>query len=334
VKPISLTLSARPFRRRTPPLAVLGCLAFAVQIACSDAPTQGGTGTTFPTAGTAGGGTALSMAGTSAASGSFSSSGSFGTAGNAFETGGTGGSATTAGTSSGGTAVATAGTGGTVVVNPTTPYCMGKPVAPLPYKVESNYYPSGWSEGPPAISAPTDLAFDACTKRVAGAVGDCTKWRYTPQATPAPVWVIWAVPPQAPAATAHACVAEGANSIAFCARGEKGGEKIMTGGASVNEAEITLTAEWKTFTVPLTGVTYDTFENGVPTGFVWKIVPPAANAAVTEFFIDKIQFVKDAPTADYCAGSLDTGGAGGIGGTGGSGGSGGSAGGSGGSGGG
>jgi hypothetical protein len=62
--------------------------------------------------------------------------------------------------------------------------------------------------------------------------------------------------------------------------------------------------------VPLTGVTYNTYDNGVPTGFVWKIVPPAANAAVTEFFIDNIQIVKDAPGADYCSAGM--GGAGGA----------------------
>lgn len=305
----------QPFRRRAPQLAAVGCLAFAVQVACSDAPTQGGNNTTFPTAGTNVGGTPVTnTAGTPAASGSFSASGTFGTAGTAVDTGGTGGTSGGAGGSA--TAgSATAGTGGTVVVIPTTPYCMGKAALPLPYKVETNYFPSGWSVGPPDISVPTDLAFDACTARVAGAVGNCTKWRYTPQAVPAPVWVIWAVPPEAPAATSHACLAEGATAIAFCARGEKGGEKIQTGGATVTEAEITLTNEWKTFTVPLTGVTYNTFDNGVPTGFAWKVVPPAAGAAVTEFFIDKIQIVKDAPAADYCG--VSGGGEGGAGGAGG-----------------
>jgi hypothetical protein len=305
----------QPFRRRAPQLAAVGCLAFAVQVACSDAP-QGGTPTPFPTAGTSAGGTPAGTAGTPAASGSFSSSGTFGTAGTT-DTGGVGGTGT-AGTGGAATAgTGTAGTGGTIVVVPATPYCMGKTALPLPYKVETNYFPSGWSVGPPAISVPADLAFDACTQRVGGAVGNCSKWRYTPQAVPAPVWVIWAVPPEAPAATSHACLAEGATAIAFCARGEVGGEKIQTGGAGVTEAEITLTNEWKTFTVPLTGVTYNTFDNGVPTGFVWKVVPPAAGAAITEFFIDKIQVVKDAPTADYCGGGGGEGGAGGAGGAGG-----------------
>ena len=168
------TSSTQTFRRRAPQALALGCLAFAVQIACSDAPTQGGP-TTFPTSGTNAGGTPANTAGTPAASGSFTAAGTFGTAGT-FDTGGVGGTATagTGGTSTAGTA--TAGTGGTVVVIPTTPYCMGKTPATLPYKVETNYFPSGWSEGPPAISNPTDLAVDAGTQRVAGDVGNCTKW--------------------------------------------------------------------------------------------------------------------------------------------------------------
>jgi hypothetical protein len=250
---------------------------------------------------------------TTTTAGTFASSGSGGTfsSGGTFETGGT---VAAAGTESGGTAGSTAagtgGTGGTGVVPP-TPYCMGKPVEALPFVVETKYYASGWSEGPPPagqISNPADLAFDACTTRVAGAVGQCTKWRFTPLATPHAVWVIWEVPPAAP--LNHVCLPEGANSIAFCARGVAGGEKIMTGGAGVAEAAITLTADWKTFTVPLAGVTYNTEANGVPTGFVWKIDPPPATNV--EFFIDKIQFVKDAPAADYCGASSGEGGAGGA----------------------
>ncbi len=311
--------SFNPFRRPAAKVAVAGCLAFAVQVACSDVP-QNGTPTPPGTAGTAPGsaGTAPGTAGTTpGTAGTFSSTagsgGSFGTAGTGFETGGTatgGGGAATAG-------AATAGTGGTTVVVPPAPFCMNHAVAPLPYKINDNYYPSGWSEGGPTaqISTPTTaLATDFCLSRPAGAVGDCTKWRYTPAAAGGTaVWVIWEVPAAAP--LNHVCLPAAANSIAFCARGEVGGEKIMTGGAGVSEAMITLTNEWKTFTVPLAGVNYNTDANGVPTGFVWKIDPATTGApALTEFFIDKIQFVKDAPAADYCGGT-DTG-AGGAGGAG------------------
>jgi hypothetical protein len=309
---VKLNTLAQPFRRRAPQVAVLGCLAFGVQIACSDTPASpSNNNTTFPMAGTTStAGTPATTAGTTSTAGTFATAGTFGSAGTAAtggtEAGGTGG-AGTAGT-------ATAGTGGTVVVIPTTPYCMGKTPQTLPYAAEKNYYPSGWSEGPPVISNPTDLPFKACdpANRVAGAAGNCTTWRYTPAATPAPAWVIWEVPPAAP--MTHVCLPEGVNSIAFCARGGAGGEKIMTGGAEVQEAEITLTNEWKTYTVPLTGVTYNTYDNGLNKAFVWKIVPPAAGAAVTNFFIDNIQFVKDAPGADYCAAGGGEGGAGGAGG--------------------
>jgi hypothetical protein len=314
---VKLNTLAQPFRRRAPQVAVIGCLAFGVQVACSDTPANPSpSNTTFPMAGTTStAGTPATTAGTTSTAGTLATAGSFGTAGTpagGTEAGGTGGAG---GTGTAGTA--TAGTGGTVVVVPTTPYCMGKEVKTLPYAAESNYYPSGWSEGPPVISNPTDLPFKACdpANRVAGAAGNCTTWRYTPAATPAAAWVIWEVPPAAP--TTHVCLPEGVNSIAFCARGSVGGEKIMTGGAEVQEAEITLTNEWKTFTVPLAGVTYNTYDVGLNKAFVWKIVPPAAGATVTNFFIDNIQFVKDAPGADYCAaGGGGEGGAGGAGGAG------------------
>ena len=307
-----LTSTAHFFRRGSTRALMLGGFAVAVQVACSDAPSTpstplpGASGSTNNTAGTPANtaGTPAMTAGTfsmtAGSAGTFSTAGTTDVGGStAGGMGGTGG--TTAGTTS-------AGTGGTPV-QPTA-FCMDQTPQTLPYTVNKNYHESGWSVGPPAISNPTDLAFNACTKRVAGAVGDCTKWRYTPQTIPAPVWVIWEVPKDAP--KNHVCLPDGVNSIAFCARGVQGGEKIMAGGAGKPEADITLTAEWKVFTVPLAGVDYNTFDNGVPTGFVWKIVPPAP-AVITEFFIDKIQFVKDAPAADYCADS-GAGGAGGAGG--------------------
>ncbi len=313
----SLTSLTHPFRRPATKVALAGCFAFAVQVACSDAP-QNGTPTFPSTAGTPSTSGASSTSGAPGTAGTFTSTagtaGSFGTAGTGFETGGTAGTGGGGGTDAGGTAGAsTAGTGGVYV--PPAPFCMNHAVAPLPYKVNDNYYPSGWSEGGPTaqISTPAaGLATDYCTQRPAGAVGECTKWRYTPAAAGGTaVWVIWEVPAAAP--LNHVCLPEGVNSIAFCARGEVGGEKIMTGGAGVPEAAITLTNEWKTFTVPLTGVTYNTLDKGVSTGFVWKIDPATTGApALTEFFIDKIQFVKDAPGADYCGGTAGEGGAGGA----------------------
>jgi hypothetical protein len=305
VKLNTLTSFAHPLRRRAPQIAVLGCLAFAAQVACSDAPTQGGTPTPFPTSGTTSGGSVANTAGTTTttAAGTFATGGggTFSAGGTGFETGGTAGS--TAGTASGGSAGSTAGTGGTTVVVPPTPYCMGKTLEPLPYPVKTGFQPSGWSEGPPVISNPTDLAFDACTERVAGAaaVGDCSKWRYTPSATPGAAWVIWSLQWEPNYRHDNVCLAEGATAIAFCARGVAGGEKIQVGGAGVAEAEITLTNEWALYKVPLTSPDYNSFESGVPSGFDWKVVPAAVPSKV-EFFIDKLQFMKDVP-ADYCGGA-------------------------------
>jgi hypothetical protein len=190
---------------------------------------------------------------------------------------------------------------------------MGKPLDPLPYPVKTGFQPSGWSEGPPVISNPTDLAFDACTTRVAGAdaIGACSKWRYTPAAVPAAAWVIWSLQWEPNFRHPNVCLAEGATAIAFCARGVAGGEKIQVGGAGVPESEITLTNEWALYKVPLTSPDYNSFESGVPSGFDWKVVPAVA-PTIIEFFIDKLQIMKDVP-ADYCGGaSSGEGGAGGA----------------------
>jgi hypothetical protein len=316
--------STQSFRRRAPQAAVLGCLAFALQVACSDAPVNGGPGP-FTTSGTNAGGTPANTAGTPAASGSFSASGSFGTAGT-FETGGTGGSAT-AGTGTGGATTAgtgTAGTGGTIVVIPTTPYCMGKTPTPLPYMATDGFKQAGWDgavaeikTGAQIIPAP---AVDYCSQRAPGAVGDCSMWQWTPDATtPAYADVRWTRMFDAGYTHPQVCLAEGAKYISFYARGAVGGEKITVGGAGIptaSEVEVTLTNKWAVYSAPLDGVMYNTYDSGVENVFSWKAEPPSTQIT---FWIDNIQVRKDLPTIG--AGGGGTGGTGGAGGSGGSGGS-------------
>jgi len=265
--------------------------------------TTAGTSSVVPTAGTSSGGTFASTGGT------------FSMAGTGVVTGGTGGS-DAAGTGGTTTAAGTAngGTGGVIVA---TPYCMGKTLEALPFPVNKGWQPSGWSAGPPLISAPmaADVTTDYCAagQRVGGAaaVSDCSRWRYTPAVAPTAAWVIWSYVWDAQFTHPGVCLAEGAKAIAFCARGAAGGEAVAVGGAGVTEIPITLTADWKAYSVPL-GAEYNGFDNGVPSGFDWKI-DPVANQPTVTFFIDKLQFVKDVP-ADYCGASAGGGGSGGTGG--------------------
>jgi len=313
-----------------PQAAALGCLAFALQVACSDAPVNGSPTPPFTAAGTNAGGTTANTAGTPAASGTFSASGTFGTAGT-FDSGGS----ATAGTGGAATAgTATAGTGGTVVVIPTTPYCMGKTPTPLPYMATDGFKQAGWDgaiaeikTGEQIVPAP---AVDYCTQRAPGAVGDCSMWQWTPDpTTPAYADVRWIRMFDAGYTHPQVCLADGAKYISFYARGAVGGEKITVGGAGIpvtSEVEVTLTDEWAVYSAPLDGVMYNTYDSGVENVFSWKAEPPSTQIT---FWIDNIQVRKDLPTIGGGGGG-GTGGSGGTGGTGGSGGSGGSNGGTGG----
>jgi hypothetical protein len=280
-------------------LVALGAFAFAAQIACSDDPAQtpiippgNSSGTGNNTAGTPSSGGTFGSAGTP----SNTSGTSFGTAG----TPATGGTASVGGTGAGGTAgagtagTATAGSGGTGVV-PNDPYCMGKTPEALPFSVSAAFYPSGWYPDGMQIETPADLG-DACTTgRSPGAVGGCTPWRYKPAATASWAAVGWVTSDGKGFVHPPVCLPADATALTFLARGVKGGEKLSIGGLGVNpEKLIQLTNAWKRFSIPLAGVTYNSLESGVKSGFSWKVEPPAppAMAEAVEFFIDDIQVVK------------------------------------------
>lgn len=286
---LNISSYANPFRSRGAQLLCLGTIAFAAQIACSDAPapkttpfpsTGGSAGMPAATAGTAG--SFLPSGG----GGAFSTAGAFGTSGSAGSVA-AGGTAGTAGSG-------TAGTGGVII---TPPFCEGKTLEALPFDVQTSFYPSSWQGDFSQIAVPTDLQNDPCTTRPTGSLGDaghCTKWRYTPNATTAS-WaaVAWSTYADANFTHPPVCLAAGAKAVTFFARGAKGGEKISVGALGANEVVIDLTTDWKQFEISLEGVDYNTFEVGVKTGFSWKVDPatPPDVTPVTEFFIDSIQVV-------------------------------------------
>lgn len=313
----TLTSIVHPFRSRTSLALMLSGFAVAAQVACSDAPTQGG----FPTntAGTPAmmntGGTPVSTAGTPATTaGTFSNSsgsgGTFATAGTdagagTFSVGGSTGGTATAGTDAGGTTstagTATAGTGG----DPPAPvaYCSTHTLEALPYDISKGFKSSGY--GPDATSIlqiqqdgnvttpPTNYCM---TARATGAVGDCSMWRFTPATVPTYAYVAWSRNWDAHTMKDPVCLADGAKAVIFYARGVKGGEKIIVAGSGqMTDTEVTLTAAWKQYSFSIDGISYNDFTTGLPPAFSWKIVP-AAGDAVTEFFIDNIMVVKDIPT--------------------------------------
>ena len=302
---------AQPFRRRFPQAVVLGSLAFGVQVACSDAPVNGGNNTTFPMAGTPStAGTPAATAGTPATTaGTFGASGSFGTAGTpagGTETGGTGGTGT-AGT-------ATAGTGGTAVVVPTTPYCMGKPLDPLPYTANDGFELSGWNAGAQTQATANanivNRPADACLTRVPGAVGRCSQWHFIPAVASGFAFVQWITMWDSQFTHPPVCIAEGAKAVTFAAKGLKGGETFtVAAGLGMQDKEVVLSTEWEHYFIPLDGVEYNSFNSGVVEGFTWKIVP-TETTPVMDFFIDDIKWVKDLPVDGGEGGAGGAGGAG------------------------
>lgn len=295
LNPISTLISRRPVQ-----LVALGVLAFAAQAACSGEPAAPPTNN-FPTAGSSTGGTPGASGSTSTA-GSFSTSGStFGTAGT--PAGGTGGAGAGGTGGTGGGTGGTAGTGGTVPIVVVPPYCEGKTPTPLPFDVQEAFFESQWQGDFSQIAVPTvpptatpDLTEEqnACATRPPGAVGRCSRWRYTPNATAA-TWAAVAWVNRADANYTHppVCLATGATRISFWARGLEGGEVVTFGGANSTAVAITLTDEWQEYEIPLAGVTYTTPDGIAPDGFSWKVDPavPPEETPVTTFFIDSIQFV-------------------------------------------
>lgn len=299
-------LLAKPLRLRGFRLAALAATALAWQVGCSAAeesspappPFNGTSGTSSKagssagggssTAGTTSGGTfsaAGSGAGT-AAGGTFSSSGS--------ATGGAGGDG-----AAGSTAAGTAGTGG--APEPAKPFCDTQTLEPLPYTVNSGFQLSQWS--PEAIRLVTangnitpPLTNACATGRVAGAVGDCSMWRYTQDAAPMPLWIEWVTMWDPMYTHPPVCVAPGAKAVTFSAKGVKGGEKLLvSAGGGQQKKAITLTTEWATYSVSLANVAYNTFASGVTQGFAWEMAP-TAETPTTEFFLDDLKWVAEEPT--------------------------------------
>jgi hypothetical protein len=88
------------------------------------------------------------------------------------------------------------------------------------------------------------------------------------------------------------CIANGATKVTFQARGAAGGEVVTFSAAGAAEIPITLTTSWAEYMVPLSGVQYNTPDDGVDSGFFWKVAPPTPGGAPVTFFVDDLQFVQ------------------------------------------
>ncbi len=289
--------------RRALKLSALG--AFAVSgLACGGFSNPTTTGPQLGSGGSTSDGGSTSVAGftdTTGASGSFTTGGG--------STGTVGGSTGIAGDTSGAGATSTGG------ATSTEPFCSPlatpvQPRVPLPFAVTTAFTPSGYEGGDASMSGGGQISSAACTDRAPGAIGACTEWIYTP-ATPA-TWagVAYIRGYQSFGSAGHPqlCLADGATAITFYAKGAVGGETVGFAGGTAPAVDFTLTASWTLYTIPISGLAYNTDATGLEDGFFWKVAPPATGPAVAEsFYVDDIQFV----------GATGGGGAGGAAGTGG-----------------
>jgi hypothetical protein len=158
--------------------------------------------------------------------------------------------------------------------------------------VNDGFQPSGWQGDTTAVSAAA-VAPDGCAARAPGSVGNCTTWKFTPNAA-TPLWagVTWSKVWDANYTHPNVCLAPGATKVTFQAKGAVGGETVTFSAAGAAEIPFTLTNAWKEYVIPLNGVQYNTFADGVESGFFWKVAPPTPAGAPVTFFVDDIQFVK------------------------------------------
>jgi len=298
-------------------LSALGVLTIsaATLIACGDANPTSSTPHIGNSSGGSSGSTSSSAGNTSSAAGTLGSGAAAGTGGSTGIAGDTSvagsttsvaGSTGTAGTDSG-----TAGAGGTTPV--TYPFCspMATPVVPrtpLPFAVTTAYYPSGYEGGDPGMNGGGQIAAGACTDRSPTQIGTCAKYTWTPAATPTWAGVAYIRGYNGFGSNGHApvCLADGATAITFYAKGAVGGEVVGFSGGTAMSQDFTLTADWKLYTIPISGLPYNTDASGLEDGFFWKIAPAAGSTPVAEtFYVDSIQYV----------GAQGGGGTGGAGGT-------------------
>lgn len=301
------SLIAKPLRLRGVQLVALGSIAFASQVACSDAagppaaPPFNGTSGSSSTAGTGG---TTSTAGTSATAGT-GTGGTFGTAGTGTAGTGTAGTFGSSGATTGGTGGSTAGTdaGGTGgTFEPPKPFCDTQAAVTLPYTVNKTYQLSQWSPlAVTQVKANNDImpAVTGCAMRPAGAVGDCSSWKYSSVyaegAAPAPLWVQWVTQWDPNHKADPICMPATAKAVTFSAKGAAGGEKILVSAGDGQQAkEITLTTEWATYFVSVDGIAFNSFTEGVIEGFAWSLNPIAETPTMV-FYLDNLQWVAEAP---------------------------------------
>lgn len=179
----------------------------------------------------------------------------------------------------------------------------------LPLTVSSDFQPTGFMGDTPADFQNIMMSSDSSqcpAPRVAGAVGACYSVQWTPVvsmgASSAWVGVYWQYPANNWGALPGRSIQSGATKVTFAAAGAAGGEEVefLVGGMNTTPSSadaglsysdsfkattmVTLTKDWQTYEIPLTGDQYQS----VLGGFAWTIT--TTSTAPTAFYVDDIQW--------------------------------------------
>ena len=218
--------------------------------------------------------------------------GAFGGGGTATGGGGTGGAGTSGGGHGGaGSANGGGGTGGGAGAPPVTPYCNDKTPVTLPLTLTTSFVPSFYYGDAvnEAQQKPNGTGPCAAGARIAGAVGLCSGYRFTPNpAGTAMAGVSWSTMFDANYTHPPVCLPITDMAVTFAAKGSIGGEVVRFGVADAQAKAYTLTSVWAEYSFSLVGVKYNSDEIGLQYGFRWEIYPPATQI---DFYVDDLRIV-------------------------------------------
>lgn len=212
--------------------------------------------------------------------------GSLGGNGNTGETGGASSGVPASGGVSAATGGVVSGAGGTTGATCTTDD------ATAPFAATEFYVPSGWMGDIRDIAATEGGCPDRPleSSRFSHPVGDCSAFTYTPSGTGSG-WagVNYLYPSNNWGAAPGLCIAEGATTVTFWAKGAAGGEVVGFEAAGVKLEGVTLTDVWAEYSIVLGSTDYraQAAGGGVWAGFGWNM---AADAGSSTIYLDNIEW--------------------------------------------
>jgi hypothetical protein len=222
-------------------------------------------------AGNASGSAGISGAGSSAGGASGASSGAGGASGASSGAGGASGASGTAGASGAAGSAGAGGNGGSAgSAGAPAKYCDSHALVPAPVIVTEAFEVDQVGKDLNLQLSEYDFPAVCDEAAVMDGVGSCTEWEYKPETGGGTIKWQWVSDP-AGIKYAPVCMAAGMTKVTFAARGKLGGEIVTFGASQATPVDITLTAEWKQYSISLANVKYNSDSQGVQPAFFWSL---------------------------------------------------------------